>query len=152
MKPQRIQLRRARGFNLQAISFAANGLAAVKVDRTTIWGNPYVVGTHGTTVHCVYLFTLLTAGLFSLGHDFPAQDRFFKAFRREAQNGYPSLRARNLACWCRVGTPCHGDVLLQAANQPRRARAKIDIDEFFARYGWRIDNGKAERIKSGAAV
>lgn len=23
------------------------------------------------------------------------------------------LRGRNLACWCRPGDPCHGDVLLE---------------------------------------
>lgn len=27
------------------------------------------------------------------------------------------LRGKNLACWCKVGTPCHGDVLLAIANK-----------------------------------
>lgn len=26
------------------------------------------------------------------------------------------LAGRNLACWCRLGEPCHGDVLLKLAN------------------------------------
>lgn len=26
------------------------------------------------------------------------------------------LAGRDLACWCRVGSPCHGDVLLEIAN------------------------------------
>ena len=26
------------------------------------------------------------------------------------------LRGKNLACWCRPGTPCHADVLLEIAN------------------------------------
>jgi hypothetical protein len=26
------------------------------------------------------------------------------------------LRGKNLACWCRAGTPCHADVLLEWAN------------------------------------
>ena len=26
------------------------------------------------------------------------------------------LRARNLMCWCKIGTPCHADVLLALAN------------------------------------
>ncbi len=42
--PIRLQLSRAPGFDLQTASHAANGLAAVKVDRTTIWGNPFTVG------------------------------------------------------------------------------------------------------------
>ena len=28
----------------------------------------------------------------------------------------PALRGKNLACWCRPGTPCHADVLLELAN------------------------------------
>jgi len=27
------------------------------------------------------------------------------------------LRGKNLACWCRAGTPCHADVLLELANE-----------------------------------
>jgi len=26
------------------------------------------------------------------------------------------LRGKNLACWCRIGEPCHADVLLSLAN------------------------------------
>ena len=29
------------------------------------------------------------------------------------------LRGKNLACWCKAGTPCHADVLLKLANQAR---------------------------------
>jgi hypothetical protein len=40
-----------------------------------------------------------------------------------AAAGYPadlsSLRGKNLACWCRAGTPCHADVLLEVANEQR---------------------------------
>jgi hypothetical protein len=28
----------------------------------------------------------------------------------------PSLRGKNLACWCPLGRPCHADVLLDLAN------------------------------------
>jgi hypothetical protein len=27
----------------------------------------------------------------------------------------PSLRGKNLACWCKPGQPCHADVLLKLA-------------------------------------
>jgi hypothetical protein len=30
------------------------------------------------------------------------------------------LRGKNLACWCPPGQPCHADVLLQVANEPKR--------------------------------
>ncbi len=26
------------------------------------------------------------------------------------------LRAKNLACWCKPGAPCHADALLELAN------------------------------------
>ena len=29
----------------------------------------------------------------------------------------PELRGKNLACWCKPGTPCHADVLLELANK-----------------------------------
>jgi hypothetical protein len=27
------------------------------------------------------------------------------------------LRGKNLACWCKIGEPCHGDFLLKLANE-----------------------------------
>jgi hypothetical protein len=41
--PLRLQLLRRKGYSLQAASRAANGLPAVKVDRSTRRGNPYRV-------------------------------------------------------------------------------------------------------------
>ncbi len=32
--------------------------------------------------------------------------------------GLPSLRGKNLACWCEAGEPCHADVLIEIANRP----------------------------------
>lgn len=28
------------------------------------------------------------------------------------------LRGKNLACWCKLGTPCHRQILLKIANEP----------------------------------
>jgi hypothetical protein len=28
----------------------------------------------------------------------------------------PTLRGKNLACWCALDKPCHADVLLEIAN------------------------------------
>lgn len=67
----------------------------VKVDRTTKWGNPFVVGVHGTQTECV------------------AQFREWIA--KQATDLTP-LRGKNLACWCRLGEPCHADVLLELSN------------------------------------
>ncbi len=96
-EPRGIQLRRTAGFNLQVTSHAANGLPAIKVDRTTAWGNPYQEATAQASV-----------------------DRF-----RAALQAWPAdrleeyiapLRGKNLACWCNYGQPCHRDVLLDLAK------------------------------------
>lgn len=35
------------------------------------------------------------------------------------RDALPELRGKNLACWCRLGQPCHADVLLELANGTR---------------------------------
>lgn len=115
MKPQRIQLRRHAGFNLQAASFAMNGLAAIKVDRTTRWGNPFVVGEEGVpdARAAVRLFRKLLDR-----PDLGEHHQFF-VFTRERLRA--DLGGRNLACWCPVGQPCHAEVLLELSNENTHA-------------------------------
>jgi hypothetical protein len=36
--------------------------------------------------------------------------------RARLVEGLPSLRGKNLACWCRLDQPCHADVLLEIGN------------------------------------
>lgn len=110
--PQRIQLSRRKGWRLQEASLALNGLPAVKVDRTTRWGNPFRVGmwldpvgaapfTVRDAAHAVDLFR-------AAFYPCPATDQALATIRTE-------LRGRNLGCWCK-GPPCHADVLLALAN------------------------------------
>lgn len=114
-RPVRIQLSRKRGFNLQAVSLATNGLEAVKVDRTTMWGNRWQVGTHSnrlgraveTVQEAVDCYRALA---------WPEAHHI--AWVRE------NLAGKNLACWCKPGEPCHADVLLDLANPPRIGEAK----------------------------
>lgn len=35
----------------------------------------------------------------------------------EIRRCMPNLRGKNLACWCKPGSPCHADVLLELANE-----------------------------------
>jgi len=100
-KPLRLRLSRRKGFQLQAASRAANGLAAVTVARPSRWGNPFVIGRDGTRARCVALFRQWLQQ--------PAQ-RDFRDLACE------TLRGQNLACWCAEGTPCHADVLLALVN------------------------------------
>lgn len=100
--PQRIQLRRTRGWRMPA--------NAVKVDRTSRWGNPYRVGMLGVpdAETAVALFRRL------IERPDLAGDHIRFSFIPERMRA--DLGGRNLACWCRLGEPCHADVLLSIAN------------------------------------
>lgn len=105
--PKRIQRRRSKGWKLPENT--------VCVSRPGPWGNPFIVGKHGTQAECVELYERLMGGLLciSLGHEcVEAQEKAVE----HAINHLPELRGKNLACWCREGTPCHADVLLKMAN------------------------------------
>jgi hypothetical protein len=109
MKPIRIQLRRKKGWRLPANT--------IVVTRATKFGNPFIVGKHGTQAECVESFRLLTRGIYSFG---PGPDNFKeqKAFLEHMKKNLPNLRGKNLACFCKEGTPCHGTVLLEIASMP----------------------------------
>lgn len=114
--PVRLQLRRARGFNLQATSLATNGLPAVVVTRPGPWGNPFVVGKHGDAAYCVDLYRALLAGLMRVGRD-PDIEAIAQIRDHVERHGH-ELRGHNLACWCKPGAPCHADVLIDIVNRP----------------------------------
>jgi hypothetical protein len=83
----------------------------VSVARPTKWGNPYKIGG---TYHRGPAFS---------GRDAVVQDaadavRLFRGwvFNLRSADSIPELRGKNLACWCKIGAPCHADVLLEMAN------------------------------------
>lgn len=107
-RPVRIQLSRAKGFRLQAVSLAVNGLACVKVDRSTKWGNPYDIGDRD---RC---WRATVVEIFKGWIREPGQAELRAAAQAE-------LRGKNLACWCpQDGGACHADVLLAIANGGER--------------------------------
>ncbi len=124
----------------------------VKVDRTTNFGNPFIVGEDGTAAECVYWLILLHAGWFNVSQKAACCDRqryYQSVIKLEADAGYPTLRGKNLACWCKPGKPCHADVLLDMANRPALPLGEkhtFDLDTFMARYGIRMVDGRAEKI------
>jgi hypothetical protein len=93
--PRRIQLRRTKGWR--------------KPENTTVvsrpgkWGNPFKASVTYPIEQAVAAYehwlTTTTDGIAVLN-----------AARAE-------LRGKNLACWCKPGTPCHGDVLLRLVNE-----------------------------------
>ena len=90
--PTRIQCRRDRPWQTTP--------KAVYVGRPSRWGNPYRVGVHGTAEACVRLFEIR----------YGTSVAYRRAVRTE-------LAGKSLACWCKVGQPCHADVLLRWANE-----------------------------------
>lgn len=101
-RPVRVQLSRRKGWRMPENT--------VKVDRSTKWGNPFVIGGGPMMRHAL---------------DHEGAVGFFRDMLRDpemrAAAGYPEdlspLRGKNLACWC-VGRHCHADVLLELANTP----------------------------------
>ena len=106
--PERIQLKRSKGWRMPQNT--------QKVDRTTKWGNPFVVGRHGTAARCVELFARLCSGQIAISTSKECVAEQQK-FLEHAKTNIRELQGKNLACWCRNGNPCHADVLLTWANE-----------------------------------
>jgi hypothetical protein len=107
MKPQRIQLRRVKGWRMPPNT--------VKVDRSTRWGNPHPLDAYPAALSADEQRRLAQADFQA---DLEAGRLGFTAadVRRE-------LRGKNLACWCPLPKPgepdhCHAAVLLELANSP----------------------------------
>lgn len=85
----------------------------VKIDRSTRWGNPFKIGesaTHPRTRKVVYVATAEDAiKLFRVFLQTGIGREIFRAAQQE-------LPGKDLACWCKQGYACHGDVLLEVAN------------------------------------
>lgn len=133
--PVRLQLSRQKGFNLQAASKAANGLDAIKVDRTSPFGNPYVASKDpfakpalwdvfdrrtlrrsfpNRKAAIAYAIECFKADVSQTG---PHNTRLFNAVPTPVDIA-KALRGFNLACWCKPGEPCHADILMEVANAP----------------------------------
>lgn len=106
MKPKRIRLSRAKGWRLPENT--------VKVDRSTKWGNPFIVGRDGTQAECVDLYTKLAVGYICLSTNNIEAQRVARGWMEKAND---ELRGLDLACWCALDAPCHADILLEIANR-----------------------------------
>ena len=116
LAPKRVQLSRTAGWRMPENT--------VKVDRTTKWGNPFVVGRDGTQAECVEAFGWLAGEEASIEamarvlvppEGLDATQKMLDALQADAS----PLRGKNLACWCALDQPCHADVLLRLANHER---------------------------------
>lgn len=87
--PRRIQRKRTRGWR------KPDGV--VNVTRPGKWGNQFTVAENGDRALVLYRVALRQK--IELG-----------------QLDLEELRGRDLMCWCKPGTPCHADILLELAN------------------------------------
>lgn len=112
--PIRIQLSRRKGFDLQEHSRSINGLDAINCARPGKWGNPFRVGDP------IYYRTKGDAWRERPTNAEEAVAQFRKFIMNPANlpGNIFDLRGKNLACWCKIGDPCHADVLLELANNP----------------------------------
>jgi Domain of unknown function (DUF4326) len=104
-QPKRIQRKRTKGWRMPE--------GAVYVGRPTMWGNPFRPGP-------ILIFGGNAHGQMSVEECVKAYRNHLKiweenwpgALRPELEK----LRGRDLCCWCKIGDPCHADVLLEIAN------------------------------------
>jgi hypothetical protein len=94
--PRRLHYNRFEGKPLPA--------GAKLVTRPGKWGNPFPVAVQGDPASHAEAVALYRAWIM-------ADDR--SGFRGEARR---VLAGHDLACTCRIGLPCHADVLLEVAN------------------------------------
>ncbi|MDQ8193827.1 DUF4326 domain-containing protein [Coraliomargarita sp. SDUM461004] len=103
--PQRVQRKRTKGWKMPPNT--------VSVCRPGRWGNPFSVGKPATHVPSAFQGYI--------ARDVSEAVEFYRSML--LQYGLPSgcelseLRGKNLACWCKIGTSCHADLLLELANK-----------------------------------
>lgn len=121
--PQRIQLRRTKGWRMPANT--------VKVDRTTIYGNPFRIGDDPSKHKLWWRVSEDARNRFTADrwpwviHTAEEAVDLFRGLANSDHNretlaaiARHDLEGRNLACWCPIDQPCHADVLLELANAP----------------------------------
>jgi hypothetical protein len=70
---------------------------AIYIGRPSKWGNPFIIGKHGTREEVILKY------------------RNYILHSPVLLMALPELRGRDLICWC-APEACHGDVLLELAN------------------------------------
>jgi hypothetical protein len=109
-RPIRVQLSRLKGWRKPDNT--------VVVSRPSRWGNPY------DWREWIEDWKACRVGPVEQGRDW-CQARAVQSFKDDIEDGLlpdimnniAELRGKNLACWCKPGTPCHADTLLEIANR-----------------------------------
>lgn len=114
MKPKRIQRKRTKGWKMPPNT--------VYVGRPGPFANPFPIGMPVSELP----FLVVKYFPYKLDEVLTQEGAVdaFKVFLEKtytgqnlAKNARKNLKGKNLACWCREGSPCHGDVLLKLVNE-----------------------------------
>lgn len=110
--PKRIQRKRTKGWRMPKNT--------ISVTRPGPWGNPFRVGDIWDQA-IVWHLPSWNEGATTDGETKLSAQMAADLFRERCSIAMESeaafvLRGKDLACWCRVGDPCHADVLLEWAN------------------------------------
>lgn len=109
--PKRFQLSRRAGWRMPPNS--------VKCDRTTKFGNPFMVADYGQPEAVASFRTLMTCEEVDIQARWPERAGELMAWRRRILENLDALTGSDLGCWCRLDQPCHVEVLLDLANRDR---------------------------------
>lgn len=74
----------------------------VNIQRGTMWGNPYIIGVHGTRNEVIAKFEVYFKQCILNG-------KITKAHLE-------TLRRMKLGCTCKPGLKCHGDIISSIVN------------------------------------
>jgi hypothetical protein len=108
---ERIQRKRTKGWKMPPNT--------VSVTRPGKFGNPYVSKDPALAVRA---FKEIIEGNFDYLEGVTLAKGARPVSRGDASdlraNAIRELRGKNLACFCKLGSPCHADILLDLANRP----------------------------------
>lgn len=109
--PERIQLSRAKGWRMPPNT--------VRVTRPGRWGNEFRIGDlvqrFSAERICENIKVVDAATAVALYQE--RMDLALSQHPKIMREAFSELRGKNLACWCKLGAPCHADVLLHLANE-----------------------------------
>lgn len=97
----------------------------VSVTRPGKWGNPFRVGGNfmvgDPNMKTIFRMSWCEAiepeaGFTKIADAAMAVDFYKRLMASGYRKDLSDLRGKNLACWCKIGDPCHADVLIELAN------------------------------------
>lgn len=118
--PIRVQRKRVKGWRMPENTLS--------VTRPGEFGNPFVIGGYYkigngkngfSWLRCLDEVLAIKQGFTKINTATEAVEWFKRYIELYPlrENVIEKIRNKNLACWCKVGQPCHADVLLEIANK-----------------------------------